>query len=338
MLRAIAGVLALATGILTVSPARAAAAPRPDIHVSSCQVLSGAPILVPRSDDIGVAVRFTYRGAEPLAEIVWRVSYAATKIDVIDDGKFSSDVRIDSFALAEQGSQRANYGTVALNAAMLATGHFAGANMLRSTLTMPLYASLPNPENCAVVRAVYASGAVWVNPDLDQQPALLPQRTPVPAAVRVPLAKMDGPVEITHCWVDIEGISELNVTFRTTPDAVADRIVFRAAYGSSAIEFADTDTADLENDVYLKHRLRGPRADPKVRQSYVSLDDPHDCAVVSVHYTDGTAWQNPALAAAPDPLPTPVPDAMALTLGIRRWSPRHGFPTPLPVPSASPTG
>jgi hypothetical protein len=66
-------------------------------------------------------------------------------------------------------------------------------------------------------------------------------------------------------------------------------------------------------------------------QAYVSLDDPRDCAVVSAHFTDGSAWQNPSIGATPGPVPTAVPDAIRLGHVKLRWAPRHGFPTPLPT-------
>jgi hypothetical protein len=313
-----------------------AAAAAPDVHVSSCTVLSGASLIVPRSDDIGVAVRFTYHGGQPLSQIVWRVKYGSTSIDVFDDGTFSSDVRIDAFALAAQGSTHVNMATAAFNVALIATGHLpTPVNATSSTITLPLYISLPNPENCAIVRATYADGSVWVNPQLDQQQLMLLAPTPEPRAPNVRLMRMDGPVEVTRCGIDVEGaFPTLNVTFRPTPDAPADRIVFRAAYGTGALDF--TDVNDFEPNDYTTHRLRGARVDPRIVQPYLSLDDPRDCTVVSVHYADGTAWQNPNVSAAPGALPTPVPDAMPMTFVARRWSERRGAATPPPAAQPSP--
>jgi hypothetical protein len=69
-------------------------------------------------------------------------------------------------------------------------------------------------------------------------------------------------------------------------------------------------------------------------QLYFSLDDPRDCAVVSAHFADGSAWQNPSIGATPGPLPTAVPDAIDARERAR-WAPRHGFPTPLATASGA---
>lgn len=86
----------------------------------------------------------------------------------------------------------------------------------------------------------------------------------------------------------------LNVSAR-----VVDRVVVRARYGNSGIDFVDEGT--FAPGALIKRVLKKPLSDDLREQVYLSLDDPRDCAAVGAHFADGSAWQNS--------FPTPLPSA-----------------------------
>ena len=320
-----------AKGFVTTSSLPAA----PRIHVFSCQVMSGP--LMPRKDDVGLAVRFRNDTADALNSIVWRAKYGNGTVDFVDDGMFSHDIRIDNFVLAEQGSSHLNWVGVAADVLLL-TGHPAGAGSLtKSNLALPEYMSTADPENCSVARATFNSGETWVNPELVQQSAMLTAPTPLPARIVTPnMTQTDSlePMQFSHCTLMVQVKSELEVVFRNASTQVADRFVIRASYGKSGIDFVDEGT--FAPGALVKHLLKKPLSDELEDQAYTSLDDPRDCVAVSAHFADGSTWQNPSVSATPGPLPTAVPDAIILTSTHLHWAHRHGFATPVPTPSEAP--
>jgi hypothetical protein len=307
----------------------------PRVHVFSCQVMSG--VLVPRKDDVGLAVRFRNDGADTLNSIVWRAKYADGTVDFIDDGTFSPDLRIDNFVLAEQGSSRFNWGGLALDALQLVGRGIPTGDLMKTNLILPQYVSMSDPENCSILRATFEGGETWVNPDLVQQTAMLTARTPVPVPSSAPAESSNdalAPIQFSHCTLIVQNRSWAEVSFRNVSTHVADRVVVRARYGKSGIDFVDQGT--FAPGAPIKHYLKKPPSDDLRDQAYYSLDDPRECAVVSAHFVDGSTWQNTSLDASPGPVPTAAPDAMKFGTVRIRWASRHGFPTPLPGPSESP--
>jgi hypothetical protein len=320
--------------LVTMAPpggVRAAPAP-PQIHVFSCQVMSGS--LVPRKDDVGLAVRFRNDGPDTLSSIVWRAKYGEGTVDFIDDGTFSRDIRIDNFVLAEQGSSHFNWGGLALNALALVGRGVPTASMTTTNLVLPQYVSTSDPENCSILRATFEGGETWVNPELGQRTTMLTARTPVPVpSSTAVVAQTDAlePFQFSHCSLIVQLRSIAEVAFRNVSTRVADRVVIRARFGKSGIDFVDQGT--FAPDALIKHSLKKPPSDDLRELSYYSLDDPRDCAVVSAHFADGSQWLNPSIDATPGPPPTAPPDGMRFGTVWIRWAPRHGFPTPLPSPS-----
>jgi hypothetical protein len=325
--------LALIIALVPIGSLRAAPA-APQIHVFSCQVTSGSGL--PHKDDIGLVVRFRNDGPTALTSIMWRAKYGSAPIDFIDDGTFTHDVRVDNYVLAEQGSTHFNWGGLALSALQLAAHSVPTGNLSTSNMVLPEYIGTEYPENCAIVRATFDTGETWVNPDLVQQSTLLAKPTPLPRIAAALVEAKTGssePVAFSHCELDLVGKPLLDVSFRNTTPRVADRLVIRAAYGKSAVDFIDEGT--FAPDALVKHWLRKPTTDELRPHAYYGLDDPRDCAVVSAHFTDGSTWQNPSLDATPAPIAA-VPDAIDLMHAHLRWAPRHDVPAPAPSPSESP--
>lgn len=320
----------------TVSRAAPAA---PAIHVFSCQVMSG--ILLPRKDDVGLLVRFRNDSPSALTSIVWRGKYGKGFVDFVDDGTFARDLRIDNFVLAEQGSTHFNWGGFAFDAVAVAAHTLPSSGLMTTNIVLPPFVSLPNPENCSVIRATFDTGETWVNPDAAQQLALLTAPTPIPvpsATASGAQAELPEPIAFSRCTLWVTPRPLVEVTFRNVWTRPADRIVVRAPFGTSAIDFVDQGT--FAPDTVVKHMLKKPVQDELRDQSYISLDDPRDCAIVSAHFADGSTWQNPAIGATPAPLPTPVADSIRIGHQKLNWAPRHGFATPAPsasdVPAATP--
>jgi len=140
----------------------------PSLHVFSCQTMSG-PVM-PRTDDIGLLVRFRNDSSQAIREIVWRAKYGPTSFDVRDDGTFTPGTRIDNFDLVEQGSSHLDFLKTTV-AALLLAGHVPSYpdKLMKSTIALPNYLSTADPDNCSIVRVNFADGTSWLNPDLDQQ-------------------------------------------------------------------------------------------------------------------------------------------------------------------------
>jgi len=300
----------------------------PQIQVFSCRVLSGTPY-VPVIDEIGLSVRFRNDSPDPLASIVWRATYAGQPIDFSDDGEFSPNVLIDNNVPFAAGTAYLNV----LNAVVSLATIFH-PNPIKTTVALPLYAGTEDPQNCTIVRVVRADGSVWMNPDVAQDAHPFTQPTPLPSPDATPTAApaSGSPVALAPCSLDINRNAGLGVKFRNDSTHVADRIVFRAAYEDSALDFTDSGTF-APGDViatYLKESLPNELSGRYFYDHY----DAQRCAVVSVQYADGTSWVNASLPATPPPLPTPIPSAMPFNPMTARWNGRRSLPTPLPSPVA----
>ncbi|MGA7745906.1 MAG: hypothetical protein WCA52_02720 [Candidatus Aquilonibacter sp.] len=314
------------------APIRSADGP-PQVHVFSCQVISGTPY-VPRTDDIGLVVRFKNESADDLASIVWRSTYGTFPVGFIDDGTFSPGVQIDNDLLFERGSTHFNWGA-ALGDAAAALAHTMPAQSLAaSNMVLPQYFGTEDPGNCAIVRVTYSSGQIWENPELPQllTPPPSPSATPPSPAPSPPPDPAVEPVTLGRCILNIDGKAYLQVTFRNESTKPADRIVVRADYESSALDFTDQGT--FSQDSLISHTIKISPPDELSTRTYLGFNDPARCAVVSVHYTDGTSWQNSAIPATPGPLPTAIPSAIVLRTSVMKWTQRHSRPTP--IPSGSP--
>lgn len=312
---------------LSVAAGVRASSQTPKIRIFSCQVVSGGSI-VPRTDEIGLAVRFRNESQTELASIVWRANYGKATVDFIDDGAFAPSVQIDNYVLFERGTTRFNW-SGALGDALALVGHAQPRYSLeKSDIALPLYLGTEDPENCSIVRATSKTGDVWINPAIAQAAAVVP--LPTPRSTSGAISTTD-PIEVSSCQLAVGDDANLQVAFRNRTERAAERVVIRAAYLGSGLDFTDQGT--FTAGALISHQLKRALPDALRKRGYISLDDPNDCAVASVQYRDGTTWQNPALAATPSPFATAVPNAMMLG-GQVRWQ-RHAMPTPLPSSTPS---
>lgn len=293
--------------------------PAPHVHVFSCQVVAGIAH-VPEPDEIGLVVRFQNDSKDALESIVWRAKYGRHFVDFIDNGSFAPAVRVDSFPLFQHGTTRFDW-------------------LIQRWVTTPTrieYVSSEDPENCTVVRARWAGGDTWLNPALAQKPEILPTPAPTPRPRPRPTPTPTPPpttvppyVDLFHCTLSvINGWPKLAIEFQSHSRLPADRMVFRARYGSGELDFTDSGT--FTPDAPIAHWLKMPPPEALKQREYVSFDDVDDCDVMSVHYTDGSSWTSPAFEPAA-PVPTPVPNAFYMNYVIR-WGDRHDYPTPPPSP------
>lgn len=334
---------AIASGIVAFnsSASRAAtAAPSSGIHVYSCQVLSG--FILPQRDEIGLVVRFENVSQTPLKSIVWRAKYGNTFIDFIDDGTFSPQARIDNYVLFEAGKRKFNWWN-AVGGAFLALNGVNAPNLPLYNVPVMFgdYAGYNDPDTCAVARTISTDGALWVNPAVAAEvpfsfpsPSPKPSGSPSPDPSPTPFAS--GPIAVSRCSYQLIGKGYLSVNFTNTGSQAAKQIVFRVPYKAGGVEFDDQGL--FSPGVHVQHRLHTNLPEALATVFYSPLPQTlDDCQVARIQYADGTAWQNPAISAAP--LPTPVPDALN-DLAPQRWRWQlHGFPSPIPSasPLASPT-
>src|SRR5271154_6784338 len=176
--RPLAAIVAFLLALSPFGGLHAMTAP-PQIHVFSCQVLSGA--LVPQKDEVGLAVRFRNESGA-LRSIVWRAKYGKNDVDFIDDGMFSPDIRIDNYLLSEQGKTRLSLLGLVADTFMLARGAPGDVPLTTTSAVLPSYMGFKDPENCSIVRVTTQNGDTWINPALAQQSLALPARTPAPAS------------------------------------------------------------------------------------------------------------------------------------------------------------
>ncbi|HVA28150.1 MAG TPA: hypothetical protein VNF68_08215 [Candidatus Baltobacteraceae bacterium] len=323
----------LALVALLASAARAAdptPAP-PDIHIYSCKVMSG-PTLVPQANEVGLAVRFQNDSTQEYKSILWRAKYGSGYVDFLDDGQFSPQIRIDNFLLFDIGKAHANI----LGVLFMPRG---SSVPIDSQVHLAEYASMSDPENCSIVQATTDDDVTWKNPDAPAAHYLFPSPAPSTEATLAPgedVAK--GPIDIAHCHLlfpYVRNTAQLDVGFRSVaPGKTADAVTFRVSYGSGTLDAIDRGA--FEDGTYVRHKLKIALPDELGGRSYFSLDDPANCAAVSVHYADGTQWNNPA-APSPLPVPTKVPDALDNGLGPWYVNWKQGLTLPAPSPTPSPT-
>ncbi|HUA09979.1 MAG TPA: hypothetical protein VMA98_12005 [Candidatus Acidoferrales bacterium] len=299
------------------------------MQIFSCQIFSGSPPL-PLDDELGLAVRFKNDSPDELTSIVWRTFYGPVPVDFIDDGSFAPQAQIDNYLLYERGSSHLNVTSVLLDALSLALthGHAASAASLVTTnLALPPHAGTEDPGNCTIVRATYASGALWTNPALPQSIDLMPTPSPRPTATAAP----NTPLIVDDCTLILFGGKKalLQVRFRNQMRQPIEKITFRAQYEASGLDF--TDRGRFLRDASITHTLELALPDALRSRMYRSFDDPNRCAPANIRYADGEQWQNPYLSATPGPLPTPIPNALSARDMRMRWTQRHGFPTPIPT-------
>lgn len=330
MKNAFAAIALFALVVGGVRAADAPSAPPPDIHIFSCKVLSGQPI-VGSAYQAGLAVRFENNASQPYTSILWRAKYGDGYIDFLDDGTFSPQVRIDNFVLSAIGKAHVN-----VIGFLLAP---RGADVpVESEVRFAEYASLNDPENCRIIKAVTADGATWTDPTVPQQHYVLPDPAPSSQATLAPGEKEPhGVIDIAHCHLLFPSghkTAEADIGYDVnTAGKTADAVTFRVSYGRGTLDVVDEGT--LPDGIYVRHKLRTPLPDELDGRSYFSLDDPKNCTAVVVHYSDGTQWTNPAAPAALV-APTPVPDG--LDRGLLQWvvNWQNGLQLPAPSPSASP--
>ena len=305
-----------------------AALEAPRIHVFSCQVVAG--VLVPQRDEVGLVVRFENDAPAELSSIVWRANYGAYPVDFIDDGTFAPKVQIDNFIAFERGTTYFNAGAAALDVAELAFRGAPTADMWKSNMALTPWLGTEDPENCTIVRVIAANGDVWQNAAVPQSIPNIPTPTPKPSGES---SVTRGPIQLVHCQLGMDGPDSrgyLKVAFRSEDDRPADTIVFRANYEGTGLDFSDRGT--FSQHTLVTHFLKLSLHDALKTRTYAGFDDPNDCAVVSVHYSDGTSWNNDAIPATPGALPTPVPNALVLFRVKPKWQ-RHAVPTPMPSSS-----
>ncbi|HET7813100.1 MAG TPA: hypothetical protein VFL13_01875 [Candidatus Baltobacteraceae bacterium] len=313
--------LALAVFGIAIAPLNASSDTAGDaagIHVVSCQVVSG--LLVPRANEIGLAVRFQNTGFNDLSTIVWRAKYGTGWIDFTGDGTYSPSTIIDNYLVYESGTAHFNWASAAL--AVVTRDPFAYTGPVTPVQFAP-YAGTSDPSNCQIVRTVTKDGSVWNNSALADEHVHLPP----PAPVRT----RSGPLTFTHCRVNTKGGPHLEVTFyNDETHKTADRITIRASLEEGAVDFTDAGT--FAPSIPIEHKLRGEYSSPL--PLYVSFDDPSLCRAEVVHYTDGSEWSDPQLG-PPSPPPSPVPNAIDLSRArLVTWA--HSHPEPTPQASASP--
>jgi hypothetical protein len=311
--------------------AAALAAPaRPNIHVYSCQVLSGT--MLPQNDEIGLAVRFQNNSGTTYRSIVWRAQYGPAWIDFVDDGTFSPSVRIDNYVLFEAGTTHFNWLGAAADVLAIAVHAPANQPVTKSPNLFQPYLGYDDPDNCSIVRTISDDGTLWVNADLTtQKPFVFASPSPSAAASPSPAPSPDPavPIDVTSCSPAIGGDAELGIRYVNLAPRAAKRITFRIPYKDSGIDFADDGT--FSQNAAIVHWLKRPLPQQLRNAAYVPFANPSLCSVVSVQYDDGSTWHNPNVTASPAPLPTPVADAIDWPQLLRaRWSQRHGMPTPIP--------
>jgi hypothetical protein len=308
-----------------------AAVEAPQIHVFSCQVVAGP--LLPQRDEVGLIVRFENESSAELSSIVLRANYGMYPVDFIDDGTFAPKVQIDNFLAFERGTTYFNASAAALDLAELALRAAPSADMWKSNMALVPWLGTEDPQNCTIVRVIAADGDVWQNPAVPQSVPNIPTPAPKPSGES---SVTRGPVELVHCQVAVDGpLSRgfLRVAFRSEGDRPADTIVFRGSYEGTGLDFSDRGT--FSHDTLVTHLLKLSLPDALKTRMYAGFDEPQSCVVVSVHYSDGTSWNNDAIPATPGALPTPVPNALVLVRVKPKWQ-RHSMPTPMPTSSSSP--
>ncbi len=301
----------------------------PNIHITSCKVLSG-PTLIPQANEIGLAVRFKNETQDTFSKILWRAKYGDGYVDFYDAGTFSPNVRIDNFILFDLGKAHVNI----LGALLAPRG---ASTPIDSQFHFPEYASLPYPQNCTIVKTETTDGKIWKNASLPQAHYLLPSPFPSAAATLAPgETQPKGPVDVAHCHVLFpwtRDTAQFDIGFRSiAPGKMASSVTFDVLDGAGILQV--TDAGEFQDGMYVRHgKLKAPIPEGLQGISYFSFDDPSKCVPVRVSYTDGTTWNNPS---APSPAPAPTKMTNVLDRGLSLWAVRWQNGLALPAPSPSP--
>ncbi len=314
----------------------------PAIHVFSCQVVSST--LYFPADQVGLAVRFRNDAPQDLASIVWRAPYELGYVDFTDEGSFAQGLRIDNFVIFEAGKLKANWGNIINDVVNARSKYYPDQPFVTANMNLPIYTGTEDPENCTVVRTIAKDGTLWLNPAVSQSPPPFLVPTPHPIRKRgeaVPTPEptatpsSEGPVLLYPCFVGVDSTrSYLTVHFANQSIKPMTDVVFRAPYGSGTLDFEDSGS--FAPGIDINHREHGTQLDALHGRELYAPSTPQQCAVVHVTFSDGTAWQNPAITGAAI-APTPIPDQLVLPAPAWiRWTSRHTYPTPFPSPTASP--
>ncbi|MGZ6246779.1 MAG: hypothetical protein ACXWNM_13510 [Vulcanimicrobiaceae bacterium] len=264
----------------------------PVISVLSCIVGAGP------DGRPGLEITFKNSSTNEYTSIIWRVRLAGGWLDFHDNGD-SAPEQIAKRVLYWRGGSL--------------TGYYE------------------DRADCSAVAVQTKTGLQWKAPGVDltpeySQPTPRPNdATPIPATIDNPNG---NPVGIVSCVLDIErgrtrglgrkaGFGVLMVRFRNLSSHVIDRVIFRAKYLSSGVDFIYGGHFSPGALVSSDQRVFGTRIPGghlmeelpvSTPVSYASFDDdPGNCGAVSARYEDGTEWQNPSVGATPPPLPTAPP-------------------------------
>lgn len=264
----------------------------PSFSVSSCIVGAGP------DGRLGLEVTFENTSQAPYRSLVWRAHLGRGWLDFRDNGDFAPG----------QSQKRVIYWRGAY-----ATGIYN------------------NNGDCSVVAAETDAGANWSSPGFSSSETFS-MPTPRPSdATAVPSTidnAINDPIGIVSCAVDVEsgrshglgrkaGLGVLKVRFRNLSTRMIDRVIFRAAYLRSGVDFTYgghfSPNELISSDEYVfgtripgGHLMEDMPVGTSI--SFASLDDdPGNCMTVSAHYEDGETWQNPNVGQTPPPLPTAPP-------------------------------
>lgn len=290
ILRLSAAVFALVFvfGALTIGSTEVhAQAPASQVNVTKCFVpIAGFGSL----DTVAAEMNVTFTNTSPkiINSIVLRAQTPAGTIDFSAAGVFSPGVAVER-RLQYRGS------------------HF------RAVRRVSLEVS--GPAVCSVIEASFADGTSWKSPD--RTPASIDIPTPpndpsvtVPASYDNPA---HNPIGIVSCqfteftrYLWAQGRAYGYVRFRNLSPKPIDAVVIRAFFGPAGIDFANKGAFAPNVDIRVA-RMERRDLPPNAFSEYETLDAPTSCVAVSVHYSDGTTWQNPSVSATEPAFPVTAP-------------------------------
>jgi hypothetical protein len=280
MARLIAGLLILATALLSAAiPLRAETSP-PRIRLQSCVVRAVGEGNI-ESIAALMQVRFMNESAQTLKRIVWRSQTPTGTIDIADTGTFSPGVSIYRHPIYKGKAWKVS----------------------RNAFQMM------GPGLCTVIQTEGADGAIWkatgIAPAaIDIPPSPPDSATPVPPAFDNP---EHNPIGIISCRFSLYwGRSHGTVRFRNLSPRPIDSITFRGLFGEAGIDVVKQGMFSTGAFVNSGDMIRRDLP-ANAYQEYESLDSPTSCVAVSAHYVDGSVWQNPSVSPTEPPFPVGVP-------------------------------